>query len=219
MPRSTSRAVLCGGMLCLATSAGAEPARADDAPLATASSVGVKTTRLDVTVGSRLAVSGRVGPSGPQLAGYTVVLQIRRGGRWVALDRDRTGPAGRYALRKRVRAPMSTVARVRLSGHGAVLRRAVGRANVYRAALASWYGPGLYGNRLGCGGRLGAGTLGVAHKSLPCGTALTLRHGRRSIRVRVIDRGPYVGAREFDLTAATARALRFSGHGLILVTR
>jgi rare lipoprotein A len=35
----------------------------------------------------------------------------------------------------------------------------------------------------------------------------------------VIDRGPYVGAREYDLTAATARRLRFNGHGPIQVTR
>ena len=38
------------------------------------------------------------------------------------------------------------------------------------------------------------------------------------MRVRVIDRGPYVGGREYDLTAATARKLRFSGHGPIQVT-
>jgi rare lipoprotein A (peptidoglycan hydrolase) len=37
--------------------------------------------------------------------------------------------------------------------------------------------------------------------------------------VRVIDRGPYVGGREFDLTEATAQRLRFRGHGSILSTR
>jgi rare lipoprotein A (peptidoglycan hydrolase) len=37
--------------------------------------------------------------------------------------------------------------------------------------------------------------------------------------VPVIDRGPYVGAREYDLTSATARKLRFHGHGGILTTR
>jgi rare lipoprotein A (peptidoglycan hydrolase) len=35
----------------------------------------------------------------------------------------------------------------------------------------------------------------------------------------VIDRGPYVGAREYDLTGATARKLGFRGHGTILTTR
>jgi rare lipoprotein A len=109
---------------------------------------------------------------------------------------------------------MSAPARVRLST-GAT--RALGRLNVYRSALASWYGPGLFGSRTGCGGTLRSGQLGVAHKTLPCGSKVTIRHGGRVLRVPVIDRGPYVGAREFDLTAATARKLRFHGHGSIQV--
>jgi rare lipoprotein A len=91
--------------------------------------------------------------------------------------------------------------------------------NACREASASWYGPGLYGNRLGCGGTLTPRRLGVAHQSLPCGAKLTLRKGHRTVRVRVIDRGPYVGGREFDLTEATARRLHFHGHGAVLTTR
>ena len=96
--------------------------------------------------------------------------------------------------------------------------RRLGRLNVYRFTSASWYGPGLYGNRTGCGGTLAPGRLGVAHKWLPCGSRVTFRHRGRSVRVRVIDRGPYVGGREYDLTEATARRLRFRGHGAILTT-
>ena len=48
---------------------------------------------------------------------------------------------------------------------------------------------------------------------------VTLKHGRRTLRVPVIDRGPYVGGREYDLTAATAQRLGFEGHGAILTTR
>ena len=59
----------------------------------------------------------------------------------------------------------------------------------------------------------------MAHKTLPCGSKLTLRKGSRTVRVRVIDRGPYVGGREFDLTEATAQRLRFHGHGAVLTTR
>jgi rare lipoprotein A len=114
-----------------------------------------------------------------------------------------------------------------MSGHARVVvangrrkrHRGLGRLNVFRYAQASWYGPGLYGNHLGCGGTLGYSTIGVANKSLPCGTRLTLRHAGRTLRVRVIDRGPYVAGREFDLTAATARKLHFHGHGAILTTR
>ena len=89
---------------------------------------------------------------------------------------------------------------------------------MYRTAHASWYGPGLYGGHLGCGGTLDAGDLGVAHKSLPCGTKVTLRHHGRVVRVPVIDRGPYVAGREYDLTEATAQRLKFRGHGAIQST-
>jgi rare lipoprotein A (peptidoglycan hydrolase) len=76
---------------------------------------------------------------------------------------------------------------------------------------ASWYGPGLYGNHLACGNTLTTGTWGVAHKSLPCGTRLVVCYRHYCTRVRVVDRGPYVSGREFDLTAAVARHLGFSG--------
>ena len=111
--------------------------------------------------------------------------------------------------------------RVAYSGdelQGATRRRAA-RLNVYRRSYASWYGPGLYGNRTGCGGTLHPGTLGVAHKTLPCGTKVTFRYRGRSVRVAVIDRGPYVGGREWDLTGAAARRLGFRGHGVVLSTR
>jgi rare lipoprotein A len=108
-------------------------------------------------------------------------------------------------------------ARVRLRAGAS--RARLGRLNVYRHARVSWYGPGLYGNPLGCGGRLTTRTLGVAHKTLPCGTRVTLRYRGRTVRVPVVDRGPYVAGREFDLTAATRRRLRFEGVHTIMVTR
>jgi rare lipoprotein A len=77
----------------------------------------------------------------------------------------------------------------------------------YTSAKATWYGPGLYGNHLACGGRLGRNTLGVAHKSLPCGTKVALRYRGRTVVVPVIDRGPYARGVSFDLTEATARKL------------
>ncbi|HEY3126133.1 MAG TPA: septal ring lytic transglycosylase RlpA family protein [Candidatus Limnocylindria bacterium] len=73
----------------------------------------------------------------------------------------------------------------------------------------SWYGPGFYENRLPCWQWLAANglpiqflpeTWGVAHKSLPCGTMVTLTHGATSVTVPVVDRGPYVAGREFDLS-------------------
>ena len=73
--------------------------------------------------------------------------------------------------------------------------------------LASWYGPGFYGNRTACGQTFTPEILGVAHRTLPCGTALTLTYSGRSLIVRVIDRGPYVAGRTLDLSSATKVAL------------
>src|SRR4051812_5539532 len=204
MPRSTLRCALGASALCLTATTAGLPAVAD------AAEVGVSAKRLNIPAGSRATVKGRAATPG------TVRLQIQRRGRWLTIDRDRTDARGRYVLRARLRGAMSVLARVRTSS-GA--KRRLGRLNVYRHANASWYGPGLYGNRLGCGGTLGAGTPGVADKTLPRGTKLTLRHPRRGLRVRVTARAPSVGAREYDLTAATARRLGFYGHGPIQVTK
>ena len=93
------------------------------------------------------------------------------------------------------------------------------RVNVYRAAQASYYGPGLYGNGTACGRTLTPSTLGVANKSLPCGTMVTFRYRGKSVRVPVIDRGPYSGNREWDLTAATKAKLGFGSTGVVLATK
>jgi rare lipoprotein A len=86
----------------------------------------------------------------------------------------------------------------------------------FRPALASWYGPSLYGNPLGCGGTLEPGTEGVAHKTLRCGQRLRICV-RRCAWARVVDRGPYVGNRELDLTQATARRVGFHGVGTVWI--
>jgi rare lipoprotein A (peptidoglycan hydrolase) len=84
----------------------------------------------------------------------------------------------------------------------------------WNRSLASWYGPGLYGNRTACGLILRASTHGVAHRSLACGTLITFSYRGLSITVPVIDRGPFIGSRVWDLTEATARALGFTGVGV-----
>lgn len=80
-----------------------------------------------------------------------------------------------------------------------------------RTVWASWYGPGLYGNVLGCGGRLSTSTVGVAHKWLPCGARLTVCYRGRCVATRVVDRGPFIRGRDLDLTGALASRLGFSG--------
>ena len=80
-----------------------------------------------------------------------------------------------------------------------------------RSAGATWYGPGLYGNHTACGQTLRPGTVGVAHKTLPCGTTVKLAYHGRSLVTRVIDRGPYTAGNAFDLTNGARRALDFEG--------
>jgi rare lipoprotein A len=218
--RTRTALVACVLSLITIVAAAAVPAAYADttgtAPTASIATVAIGWKHLDVRAGQRVVLAGRALPA---RAGVRALLQVRDGSRWRTLDRARTGARGRYRLRRRLDRVMSARARVVLHLGRRRLRRRIGWINVYRTAIASWYGPGLYGNRLACGGRLGYGTLGVANKSLPCGTRLTLRHNGRVVRVPVVDRGPYVAGREFDLTAATARRLHFGGHGAILVTR
>src|SRR4051812_14397094 len=173
--------------------------------------VAITRRRLNVVSGRRALVHGRV--AALARTGGAVTLQRRGGEGWRTIDRAQVGGDGRFAFRFRPHDPGSALVRVRAGAS----RERVGRLNVYRRAQVSWYGPGLYGGRLGCGGTLTPGTVGVANKSLPCGAKVTLRHGGRTVRVPVVDRGPYVGGREFDLTAATRSKLGFSGVGSILV--
>jgi rare lipoprotein A (peptidoglycan hydrolase) len=190
-------------------------------PVATkaSASLAVHSIRRDVLAGRRILVRGVLRPAA---AGRAVALQVASPtGRWTTVDRDRTNARGAYVLRWR--AARIGTRRVRLAFGGtrdvAATQRPLGHARVYRRAVASWYGPGLYGGKLACGGTLTAGTLGVAHRTLPCGTKVTLRYHGRTVRVPVVDRGPFAGNREFDLTAATRHRLGFGQTGMVMTTR
>jgi hypothetical protein len=169
--------------------------------------------------GARVRVGGTLGPG---LAGRTVRFEVRRARHWAPVHRARTGDGGRFRASWRPRLTGRFRLRLRFAGDGlnaAAERRIPGRIYVYRASQASWYGPGLYGGGLACGGRLHPGTLGVAHKTLRCGTRVTFRYRGRSVTVPVVDRGPYVAGREWDLTGATKARLRFPSTGTVWSTR
>jgi rare lipoprotein A (peptidoglycan hydrolase) len=82
-----------------------------------------------------------------------------------------------------------------------------------RSAEASWYGPGLWGNKTACGQTLRPNTLGVAHKTLPCGTTVKFVYHGHALITQVIDRGPYIKGRAWDLTQAASEALDLEGIG------
>lgn len=87
--------------------------------------------------------------------------------------------------------------------------------NVYRLSLATYYGPGFWGHQTACGQRLRRTTLGVASRTLRCGTQVSILFRGRSIVVPVIDRGPYGNGANWDLTEATAQALGMTGTSTI----
>jgi rare lipoprotein A len=82
---------------------------------------------------------------------------------------------------------------------------------VYRPSLATLYGPGFYGRRTACGVLLRPGTIGLANRTLPCGTPVAVYYQGRTLIVPVIDRGPYAHGADWDLTMATGRALGMTG--------
>ena len=83
-------------------------------------------------------------------------------------------------------------------------------------ALASWYGPGFIGNRTANGEMYTAEEYTTAHKSLPFGTRVRVTNPRsgQTIVVRVNDRGPFIGAREFDLSRRAAADVGLIGPGV-----
>jgi rare lipoprotein A len=178
----------------------------------------VRGYELNVLVGHRASVTGTLLADHRRgLPGQIVALQELGRHGWRMLATARTGARGRFRLSFSPRRLGSEWVRLRFAGStsGLASRRHLGRLSGYRLAEASWYGGG---GSLACGGWLTSATMGVANKTLPCGTLVTLHYHGRTVRVPVIDRGPYVAGREFDLTEATKQALGFDGVGEVWST-
>ncbi len=82
-------------------------------------------------------------------------------------------------------------------------------AKVHTTGIATWFGPGFYGQTTACGQTLTPGVIGVANRTLPCGTLVKVSYKGRTLTVPVLDRGPYssIGGASWDLTAGAAEAL------------
>jgi hypothetical protein len=141
---------------------------------------------------------------------WTEVARVRadRKGRFSAVWRPRR--PGAYELRARIgRASSSTGGTAVPVEVGAGSGSA--RLTVYESAIATWYGPGFFGNTTACGVELTETTVGVAHRELPCGTQVQFAYRDRTIVVPVIDRGPYANDADWDLTQAAAQQLGMTG--------
>ncbi len=79
--------------------------------------------------------------------------------------------------------------------------------NIRASAIATWFGPGFYGKQTACGQTLTPALVGVANRTLPCGTLVRVSYAGHSLTVPVLDRGPYGHGASWDLTAGAAQAL------------
>jgi rare lipoprotein A (peptidoglycan hydrolase) len=179
------------------------------------SHVSLHVSRHEVLGGSKVVLRGRVRPRGEHRV--KLVFHGLGGG----VTGTATRPNGSFALRW---AP-ARIGAYSVRAYGLHDKQVKGSASAmrhltsYREAAASYYGPGLYGGGLACGGTLEPGTLGVASKTLPCGAKVKFLYRGETITVPVVDRGPYVAGRDFDLTAATRERLGFPGVGVLLSSR
>ncbi|HUB74320.1 MAG TPA: septal ring lytic transglycosylase RlpA family protein [Solirubrobacteraceae bacterium] len=73
--------------------------------------------------------------------------------------------------------------------------------------IATLFGPGLYGRHTACGQTLTPTVVGVASRTLPCGTLIDVTYEGRTLTVPVLDRGPYRHGVTWDLTFGAAAAL------------
>jgi rare lipoprotein A len=82
---------------------------------------------------------------------------------------------------------------------------------------ASWYGREFHGRRTASGVRFNMHDYVAAHRTLPLGTLLLVRNLKngRTVKVKVVDRGPYVRGRHLDLSYAAARKLGMIRDGVI----
>lgn len=180
-------------------------------------------------LGRRVDVRGTM----PHAANRRVILQrldARRGWRNVARTRVRSSEHFLFTWRPDVSGLVSLRAVVaphqgrrhdRRRGRAAAIERTATKLaapilalTVYRPAMASFYGPGFFGRQTACGQTLTPDMHGVAHRHLPCGTLVLIMYRGREITVPVIDRGPFNGTYDWDLTQATADALGFQAGGI-----
>ena len=211
-----SRIAALTALAALATSAGSAmadgggvdpgaPQPGQDSGWVTASAAGVSLRApSNVLNGATHIVTGGTGAGKRRVALQREVST----GVWKAVAYATTTTAGRYTLSWKV----SVFGRVHLR---VVAEKKDGapdaKVSAYHRSRATIFGgPGEY-QGVACGGRAQLGTLGLAHKTLPCGTLVQISHAGKSIVLPVIDRGPYRAGYDWDVTYAAAKYLKMDG--------
>jgi rare lipoprotein A len=157
---------------------------------------------IDVLAGQRVRVRGRLLPA---QEGRHVELQGLQGRNWRPLTSATTGPYGGFVLRYTASTVGVHQLRVRFANSYVHALAHAARLTVFQQTVASWYDDA---GSTACGFHA---TMGVANKTLPCGTKVTFRYGGKTVTATVDDRGPFVAGRDWDLNQNTSAALGMSG--------
>jgi rare lipoprotein A len=151
-------------------------------------------------------------------AGDTVEIdQLSSSSAWVPVVDATAQPGGSFSAGWHPSRPGQLTIQAVVSGGQASSATAAPTVSVtvYKRSIATLYGPGFYGHRTACGKILRRRTIGVANRTLPCGTPVEIYYKGRVITVPVIDRGPYAHGANWDLTMATGRAIGMLGTEVI----
>ena len=170
--------------------------------------------------GGGISTSGGASPTGPGIPFGTRVLKLGMEGNDVAVlngivKSKGYGTAVRFG--SQFTSPTASAvrefqSRKELKPSGVVTKATAAElTSSMRHGGATWYGPGFYGNRTACGQVLRVNTIGVASKTLPCGTMVTFAYGGHYAIAPVIDRGPYTKGNDWDLTNGLRKLLHFDG--------
>ncbi len=166
---------------------------------------------VDTVAGRPATVHGWLVPGA---AGRTVRLLAGAGRGWAPLATARTGRYGGFTLRYVLSTTGTRWLRVSFGGdHFSKASTApAGSTVALTARVASWY---VDAGSTACGFHA---FYGVASRTLPCGTHVTLSYQGRSVTATVDDRGPYVYGRDYDLNQNTAAALGMYGVATVLAS-
>ena len=100
---------------------------------------------------------------------------------------------------------------------GACAQRKPPASTPHRAETgqASWYGKAHHGKLTASGERFDMNALTAAHRTLPFGTIVRVTDvkSRKSVTVRINDRGPFRRGRIIDLSHEAAKKLGFVDRG------
>ena len=91
----------------------------------------------------------------------------------------------------------------------------VARPGYSETGVASWYGYPYHGRKAADGEIYDMEKLTAAHRTLPFNTWVRVENlaNRKTVDVRIIDRGPFVDGRIIDLSHAAARQIELLGPG------